>query len=196
MADIRDVFRDLEPELPELLEPVRLGLAPSMLLLFTADGDPAKLHFVPDPTVKAHVPCPGARCPVCYVGDPPVRVHLLPVVNVRTRAVEVLRVPHRRGPGTLATLLLPHFDDEDLQDKLFVVTRDGARHGVEVQPLGERADRCTAAIEGFRKAREEGLSLLVAFPEYSAAELGEVPEIRRMLDAVGGWDPPENGSGA
>ena len=86
---------------------------------------------------------------------------------------------------------LPHLRGEQVQDKLILVSRDRSRYSVEARPLGERADRCLGVIEAFAKARDAGLSLLTAFPTFSAVELAEVPRVRAKLDALGGWTPPK-----
>lgn len=195
MVDLREVLND-EPEYPELLEPVRLGLSPNALLFFTAEADRVELHFIEDPAVGSYAPCPGSGCPICYCGDPPKIFFLLPVVNVKKKTVQVLRIPERRGPGALFTELAPHLNEEKIAAKLFLVSRDDFRYRVAVRPLGERADRCEHAISGFLKAQENGLKLTSAFPAYSAAELAEIEEIRTLLDAQDGWEPPADSGDA
>ncbi len=190
MVDIQEVLEAEEPSGPEQLEPVRLGEEPSLLMLFTSDGERARLHFEPDSAVNGYLPCPGEGCPLCFLGQSPKDFALLPVLNLEKRAVEVLRISTRRGPGTLAAGLLPHLRDEAIENEVFSISRVGAKFRVEVRPLGERADRCTGVIEAFLRARGEGLSLLSAFAEYTAAELAEIERVRLKLDAVGGWTPP------
>lgn len=189
MVDLREVLQE-EPEFPELLEPVRLGPLPTALLLFTPDAEEVSLHFVADQAVRSYVPCPGDECPLCYCGVRPSPAFLLPVISIQRRCVQVLRVAQRRGPGSLFTMLAPHLGEEDMANKLYLIRRDGGRYLVETQDLGERADRCDRVITGFLKAREEGLRLTSAFPSYTSEELAEVEEVKRFLDAVGGWSAP------
>jgi hypothetical protein len=196
VVDILDALDGGEAELPQTLDPVRLSESTSLLLVFTTDGQRESLHFVDDPAVNAYVPCPGAACPLCHCGQAPTAYYLMPVVNLARRAVEVLRISTRRGPGTLAAGLLPHLRGDDLANKLFRVQRTGAKFVVEVQALGVDADRCVSVVKGFLAAREQGLSLSSAFPEYSATDLAEVPAVQRMVDAIGGWKAPEHGDAA
>ena len=189
---LSEIFRGDEQEPTKHLEPVRLSEDPSMLLLFTDEVDTAELHFVDDETVFAYVPCPKTGCPVCFLGMMPRTFHLLPVLNVVKRAVEVLRVSARRGPGTLASGLLPHLTGHGTENKLLLVTRHTSKFYVEVASLSDDADRCTKVIQSFLTARESDLSLLTAFPQFSATDLADVPSIRRALNAVGGWDETQN----
>jgi hypothetical protein len=195
MADILAAF-DAAHQASNPLRAVRLSESPTAILAFTTDADEADLHFERDPTVNAYVLCPGTGCPLCHLAQQPEHFQLLPVVNIERRAVEVLRISMKRGPGTLAAGLLPHLRDPHIDEKYFVITRSGAVHAVVARPLGERADRCVDVIQAFRSGREGGLSLLTAFHSYSAEDLAEVPRVRRLLDADDGWSPPGPSGGA
>jgi hypothetical protein len=176
---------------PETLERARISAAPTLLMLFDDSVENVALHYVYDEAVNSYVPCPGVGCPACFLGEAPHPTFLLPVLHLARRAVQVLLVSPKRGPGTLASGLLPHLEDPTgYADKVFAVTRNGGKFTVRVHALGERADRCVSVVAGFVKARAEGLSLLAAFPEYSAVEFSEIGTVRRGLDAVGGWVPP------
>lgn len=189
MVDILDAFGTASA--PERLEVVRLGGTPAMLQFFTRDSESGNFHWVDEPSVNAYVPCPGARCPVCYVSDAPKTCHLLPALMLERKRVGVLMVSMARGPDSLGPQLLPHLRDNEIQNKFFHISRVRDKYSVKVRPLGERADRCLPAIQAFMKAREAGLSLLTAFPKLSAVELAEVSRVRAKLDAMGGWAPPE-----
>ena len=174
-----------------LFELVRLGeRAPTLLQLFTADSDLVRLHYVDDPTTRSYVPCPGAACPLCFLGDAPEDNVLLPVVSFKLGSVGVLRVARTRSPHSLAVGLEPHLRDPDIADKVVEITRDGARYRVQARPLGEDADRNVSAIRAYQAARGRGLLLASALPQFSAVTLAELPSIRRQLDARGGWKPP------
>lgn len=194
MVDLLEAIGSDEPEYPQTLEQVRLGTDPTFLLLFTKDVDIAALHYLSDPEAGGYVICPGANCPLCYCGKASKQVCLLPVVDVASRSVRVLRVSKARNPGALLSALLPHLEGGDLVDKLFAVARNGAKFTVTVQALGPNADRCTAVVQGFLEARKQGLDLLSAFASYSATDLADVAEVRRLLDACGGWDPKGSGN--
>ncbi len=189
MVDILDAFGASGG--PERLEVVRIGATATMLMLFTSDADPARLHWEDDPTVKSYVPCPGAGCPLCFVHEAQTEYQLLPVLELEKKRVGVLMVSMARGPFSLAAQILPHLRDKEIQDKLILVSRDRGKYSVTVRPLGERADRCASAIQAFAQVREAGLRLVTAFPKLSAVELAEVPRVRAKLDAMGGWQPPE-----
>lgn len=189
MVDILEAFGTASG--PERLELVRVGATATMVQFFTRDGDRGRFHWEEDPTVFSYVPCPGTGCPPCFVHEAPTDALLLPVLAVERKAVGVLMVSLARGPLSLGAQLLPHLRDEQIQDKLFLISRERAKYTVEVRPLGERADRCLGAINAFTTARAAGLSLLTAFTKLSAGELAEVPRVRAKLDALGGWTPPE-----
>lgn len=189
MADIIDAFEVGSD--PDRLEVVRLGANPTLLMFFTREAEAARMHWEDDPTVRSYVPCPGNRCPLCYAHEAPTDFQLLPALEVEKKKVGVLMVSMARGPSSLAAQLLPHLRDQQVQDKLVLVSRDRSDYSVDVRPLGERADRCLGVIQAFVKARDAGLGLLTAFRTFSVVELAEVPRVRAKLDALGGWTPPE-----
>jgi hypothetical protein len=188
VADILDAFDAASG--PERLELVRLGVNPVMLMVFTRESEAVRVHWEEDPSVGAYVRCAGVGCPACYVHEAPSAYQLLPVLDVAKRKVGVLMVSMTRGPASLGAQLLPHLRDEQVHNKLFLVSRERAKYAVDVRPLGEHADRFLGAIEAFSKARIDGLSLRSALPMLSALELAEVPRVRTKLDALGGWTPP------
>lgn len=197
MVDILDLADEASGAMSQPLEPVRLSENATLLLFFTREAARAKLHFVPDPAVSSYVECMGpGRCPLCYCAQVPVDMALLPVVNAAMRAVQVLRIPTRRGAGMLMTHLIPHLRGDDVVNKLFRVQRLGAKYVVEVQALPHDADRCLDVVRDFETVRKAGLKLTSAFPDFTPAELAEVPQIRKMLDSIGGWKTPEGDSGA
>jgi hypothetical protein len=189
MADILEAFESASE--PQRLEVVRLGANPALILCFTRDSEPARMHWEDDPTVHAHVPCTDGGCPACFSHEVPVAYHLLPVIEVEKRKVGVLMVSMARGPQSLAAHLLPHLRDSDVDNKLFVISRVQWKFDVTVRPLGERADRCTDIVKAFVAAHSRGLSLLSAFPKLSPADWAEVPRMRARLNTLGGWTPPE-----
>lgn len=192
MTDILDLADAASGAMSQPLEPVRLSENAALLLLFTRDAERVKLHFVSDPAVNSYVACHGpGRCPMCHCAQVPSDLALLPVVNVAVRAVQVLRISMRKGPGALMTLLTPHLRGEDLVNKLFRIQRLGAKYVVDVQALAPDADRCVVVVKDFDAAHKSGLKLSSAFPDFTPAELAEVPQVRQMLDSVGGWKAPE-----
>jgi hypothetical protein len=177
---------------PEMLELVRLSKTPTLVQLFTADGAKVRLHYEEDETVRSYLPCPGDGCPLCYLGRAAEENFLLPAVSIKTGQVGVLRISLTRSPWSLAAGITPHLDSPDIADKVFEITRDGNRYRVQALPLGEDADRNERAIKGYLAACENGLRPSSALPEYTVAELAEVPSIRRLLNARGGWKPPQS----
>ena len=169
---------------------LRLGPEPATMLLFTAEVEAARIHYEQGEPFRTYVICPAAGCPVCFLGSASQQVALLPAYNLETRAVEVLRVPTRRSPGSLATVLMPLLKDSGIADKVVLLSRDGPRYAARSQPLAEEADRGDAVISAFLEAQKNGLKLADAFSQPSAGELAEVERIRRKLDAVGGYKPP------
>ena len=173
---------------------LRLGPEPATLVLFTADVEAVSMHYESGEPFRYYVICPAAGCPVCFIGTASQQVALLPAYNLETRAVEVLRVPTRRGPGSLATLLMPLLKDPSIGGKVVLLSRDGQRYTARSQPLADDADHGDAAIAAFLEAQKNGLKLADAFSQPTAAELAEVERIRRKLDAIGGYKLPDSKS--
>ena len=192
MSSLIDHFETQDDNQPTGLSECRLGREPTMLLAFTGDTDEVTLHYESDEAVRSYFPCPGHDCPVCFLGSAPQEFFLLPVFNVESRRVEVLRISKKRGPDSLGAHLIPHIKDPDVSNKVIFVRRDGSRYRVEVRPLSETADRGAAAISAFQTACEEGLKLSSAFPQLSSADIADVERGRRKLDAVGGFTPKEH----
>jgi len=93
MPDLLDLVGDEQPEYPEFLDQVRLGPNPAHLLLFTSDVETVLRHYVQGPPVNGYVVCPGDGCPACHLRQRPTRTHLLPVLHVGRRAVQVCESP-------------------------------------------------------------------------------------------------------
>jgi len=165
---------------------MRVGAEPVLALFFSRDSEPVRLHYESDETVQSYLHCAGAGCCICQLGAAPTRFLLLSVYSLESRAVEVLRVSEARGPGKLRTELGILQEQEDLASTLVSIARGkNYRYTVQVRPLGEHADRGSAAIESFLRARKGGLRLSMAFLTMSPLEMAEVPRIRRKLDAIG-----------
>lgn len=189
MPKLTNYFQGHQNGAPKSLQELRLGKEPSMVLLFTEEAEDVLLHYEKDEAVRSFVPCPGKDCPLCYVGSAPQKFLLLPVYNIETCRVEVLRIPTTRGPETLVASLLPLLKDPNISNKLFLLSRNIARYRVEIHDLSEDADRGIDAIQSFMEACGNGLKLVSAFPQWSAKELAGVERIRRKLDACGGYSP-------
>jgi len=192
MVDLFQLVEGVDDSQTGALRELRLNQEPAAIMAFTSDVDVALLHYEIDEAVRGYVPCPGTGCPSCFLGSAPQRFGLLPVLNVESREVEVLRIPTRRSAGSLAAALLPLLKDSDISDKVVMISRQGSRFTARSQPLAENGDRCASAIEAFLAARKDGLKLVSAFPKLSAAELAEVERVRRKLAAVGGYVAPKD----
>lgn len=188
-----DLFEVLEGGESENLQPIRelrLGPEPAMVLLFARDVEEAYLHYEPDESARGYLVCPGKGCPYCDLGSAPGRVALLPIYNIESGTVEVLRIPTRAEPGSLGALLTPFTRDPEIANKVLLISRSGSRYRVEAKPLSENADRGVEAIRTFLEARKAGLSLKSAFLQPTADEMREIPRLRRKLDAIGGSAGP------
>lgn len=174
---------------PPLVE-LRLGEQPAMAQLFTAIAEPTRLHYLDDETVRAYVACPGTGCPVCYTGSPPKDFYLLPVLDIESGLVKVLRVPGNRWSNGLPAKLLPYLQDPDVRSKVFLISRIGSNYTVESRPNADSGNRGDAVIKEFLDRFQSGLRLSSAFPAMSPAELAEVPKVANRLSAFGGWQPP------
>jgi hypothetical protein len=191
MPNLIDELEGPDNQASVSLHQTRLGKEPVMVLLFTAEVENAALHFEGDEAVFSYLPCPGKSCPLCYLGSAPQQSYLLPVLNLESREVEVLRIPSKRGPETLAAALKPHLKDPDIASKVLLISRNVNRYRVEARPLARDADHGADVVAAFKTASENGLQLVTAFPRLSAAEIAEVERVRRKLDAIGGWSPPQ-----
>ena len=195
-----DYYSDAGDGAPSTITELRLGAEPAMTLLFTPECQEVLLHYVADESVRSYVQCPGEGCPICYTGSSPSRFDLLPLFDVESGIVKVLRIPDNRRPTGLAAKLVPHLKDKDVADKLILISRQGTTdYSVEARPLGPDANRGEVEINAFVERVDEGLQLRGAFPEMTPAELAEVPKVAARLEALGGWVPPgesKSGGGA
>jgi hypothetical protein len=162
--------------------------------LFTRDFEPVDLHYLDVETYRCYGRCPGRGCPLCYLGIAPNKFALTPVFNIAAAEVQTLRIPSRRGIGSLFAGLQPVLSDPGVADKVALISRTGNRYTVRAQPLAETADHGEAAIARFEEDVNAGLKLSSAFIAPAAAELAEIPSIRRKLDAIGGYRPPTQDS--
>lgn len=190
MTNLVDFYSGPDGEPAASLSEMRLGTEPAMAMLFTADSEEARLHFVADDAIRSYVACPGAGCPICHCGVAPTTFHLLPVFDIESGTVKVLRIPARRQPGGLGPLLVPHLRDKAIANKVILISRNGAKYSVEARDLAANARRGEQQIKAFLDEREAGLKLVAAFAHLPPAELAEVPAIATKLAALGGWQPP------
>ncbi len=172
------------------IEELRLREQPAMVLLFSDEDEEVELHYVADESVKSYVVCPGSGCPECFLGSAPVVASLLPVFDLESRTVKVLRITLSRRQGSLGLELLPFLADPDVSNKALLISRTGPKYFVESRPLQPEADRGQTTIQSFIDSHENGIQLRAAFVSISAAALAETPSIRNKLDVVGGWKPP------
>jgi len=192
MTSLSDLANEGAGEAPSILNELRLGTEPAACLLFEDDTQEVSLHYESDPSVRSYVICPGPGCPACFLGSAPKEFGLLPVLNIESGEVEVLRVSRQRGPGALLDGLLPIVKRSDLADLLVLIRRAGMRYSVSTQPLAEGATRHEQVIAAFQEAMQGGLRLSSAFYAPTASELAETERIRRKLDAMGGYEAPES----
>jgi hypothetical protein len=195
MVDFFDLLNDLPSDGDTRLEEARVGEDPLAFLVFTTEAEPASMHFEKDESVNSYVICPGKACPICWLGSRAKEFILLPIRDVESGQVKVLRVSTRRGPASLLDQLRVHLGAPDSPDRLLVLSRKGNVYHLKVERLGPDADRGAVAIEAFVEARKNGLKLASAFTSLSAEELSELGRIRKLLDARGfgtpGKDVPE-----
>ena len=183
MPDIRDVLNSRFDDEAQL-NTVRLGEDPTRLICFTTEYEEVVLHFERDPSVNNFVVCPGSDCPNCELGERADRAWLLPVLDVMTGKVSVLRIPQRRGLGTLRSCLTPHLHAPSLHEKVLVIRKSKLNHhSVESRPRNEIAG-ADETIEEFEKRRSAGLQLASAFWSPSVEELRQVERVQRGLAAI------------
>ena len=175
---------------PSQLQELRLGSDPAMVLLFTADTADVGMHFVDDPSVNSYVICPGKGCPVCHLGSAAVATMLLPVYEIGTRTIRVLRVPKRRQPGSLAACILPHVAGGKPSDRLLAITRNGAKYTVVAHDVAAAANRGEDVVRAFIAGTDTDAQLKSAFKLMTPEELADVPAIANKLATLGTWQPP------
>jgi hypothetical protein len=192
MGSLIEFYSGSEDGQNTALSELRLGVEPTMALLFTADCDDVRLHYIGDESVKAYVICPGAGCPACHCAVEPQLFNLLPVLDVASGTVKVLRISARRQRGGLGPLLVPLLRSQDVGSRVILISRNVAQYRVESRPLGMHADRGEAAIKAFLDQKAGGLKLESAFPQMTHEELSDVPSIAAKLAAIGSWKPPSH----
>ena len=190
MVDLRDFFGGSNPAAAPL-EELRLGEDPVVILLFTAEGEHALLHYVKDETVRSYVACLGKGCPLCMTGSRPKAFLLLAVYEIESDTVKTLRIPSRRGSTTLAGQLLPHLKAPDMSNTALMISRTGGTYSVHSRPLGPNANRGETAISAFLQSMKDGLQLVQAFPSMTASEMAEIPRVSRLLRNLGGVTPSD-----
>lgn len=176
------------------LRELRIGGEPAIVMVFTADVEVALFHWEKDPRFNCYVICPGAGCPLCWLGNAPKDFALLPVLNCESGAVEVLRVSRQRGAGKLIDGLLPVLVRSDLADNVVVIRRDNPQspYIVTVQPLALGASRHEDAIEQFKERVAAGLKLTSAFCAPTSAELLEAERIAKKIASRPGYKLPDS----
>lgn len=174
------------------LEELRISADPTMIMLFTADTTDVKVHFVEDPSVHTYVICPGAGCPVCHVGSAPLLMMLLPVYDVTTRSVRVLRIPARRQQGSLLALIMSHAPKGAPTNRLLAITRNGMKYSVVAHQIAATADRGEEVIRAFLDHHAKGLKVESALQSMTADELADVPQVANKLSMLGTWQPPSS----
>ncbi len=184
-------YSDSSAGAPEPLTELRLGAQAAMALLFTPEAQPVSLHYIDDEAVNGYVKCPGDGCPVCYAGAKPSHFDLLPVFDVESGVVKVLRISDNRRPAGLAAKLIPHLKGEGAADKLILISKPTRTdYSVISRPLGTDANRGEAEIQAFSEKFDNGLQLGLAFRAMTCNELAEVPKVAARLGAMGGWIQP------
>jgi hypothetical protein len=193
MASLLDLARESSGDNSGALRELRISGEPAAVLIFTDDSEPCRMHWESDPLFRSYVVCPGEGCPLCFLGNAPQDFALLPVLNVESGEVEVVRISRRRGPGQLLDGLLPVLARQDLADQLILIQKHPTNHRYTVtcQALPPSASRHERAIAQFIEQREAGLSLSTAFCAPSVTELLEAPRIRAKIEHIGGYQPPQ-----
>lgn len=190
MGNLHEFFSGGEAGPLRHLEEQRIGGDPAMVILFTSESAEAQMHFIEDPTVRGYVICPGRGCPACHAGTAPVLMLLLPVFDVTTRAVRVLRIPARRHPGSLLSLIMAHLPKDKPTNRMLAITRNGMKYSVVAHQVAPTADRGEEVIRDFLQHHEMGLKLESAFQRVTCEELADVPQIANRLSMLGTWQPP------
>lgn len=175
---------------PSQLQELRLGSDPAMVLLFTADTADVGMHFVDDASVNSYVICPGQGCPVCHVGSAAIPTMLLPVYEIGSRTIRVLRVPMRRQPGTLAACITPHVAGGKPSTRLLAITRNGAKYAVVAHQISPAADRGDDVIRDFVSLPDTDVRLKSAFRAMTPEELADIPAVANKIATLGTWRPP------
>lgn len=165
------------------LADLRLGESAVAALFFTTTGAKTVLHWEPDQSVSSYVICAGEGCPLCAIGDRAKEYVLLPVIEIQSSSVKVLRIPPGRGPGTLASQIAPFLRKTNSTDTAALISRSGTTYTVVEKALSAHADRGVDAVKAYEAAVKEGLKLADTFKSFSIEELAEIPRVRRLLEA-------------
>lgn len=189
MPRLNEIGGDSTPNNSAVLRELYLRNEPAIVITFTDDVDEIAVHYEPDDANRGILHCLGAECPYCLIGAKPQRYYLIPVYNVETRAVEVLRVSPYVGPGTLLSVLKNHMSRPDAGSSSLVIILDQKKYSGASRPLDARADRGFDAIARFKAEIETGLTLGSVVRRLTRSEIEAIPRIGIKLAALGLQSP-------
>lgn len=185
MADLFDVFPDAGDLDSAPLTELKVGADPAMVIFFTTETEAVLLHYEQDPAVHSYLVCPGPDCPICRLGSKPEKFGLIPVVNVDSQDVEVLRVPSKRGADALLPQLAEFLRAPNLDGRGALISRDKSyRWRLTSVALEEHSDRGELAVQRFLDRMAAGSDLASAYYRPTAAELADVDRIKRRLGMI------------
>jgi hypothetical protein len=161
---------------------------PAYVSLFTKDGAEVTAHYLSgtDTWERGFVHCLGADCPACAAEIKPSRYLLLPIVDLVDATIKVLRVPAKKGVGTLKTELLKVLELPNCGEIVTKITRKQYNYTVDAVRENALNPDVTAAIKRFIEQLEAGVvDLTSVVTRMSASEMLEHEGIAKRLELEG-----------
>jgi hypothetical protein len=163
------------------LEELILSDQPATVMVFSSSLEDVQLHYEKEGALRGYTVCPGAGCPFCKLDEKPRAYWLMPVLDLGSDKVKVLRLSEARGSKSLVGQLSPYMKRADTADIALRITRVGFDHTVKAVPIAEHADRGAAAVQAFQTAQPD---LRSVYRHLTVEEIAEIARVRKLLDAL------------
>ena len=174
---------------PSSLRVLTVGRDDAYIGIITKEGFPVTAHFLDDSEgwPRGYVHCLGDECPACQAGMKPNSFIYLPVLELSTAQVALLRVSSLRGPGKLITELERVMDHPHIENLVLKVSREGSYvYSVHVVSEKEHDPDAIRAVQQFRSMLEAGsIEPTASVTKMPSKEMANHPRIQRILQLQG-----------
>jgi hypothetical protein len=156
---------------------------PVYVSLFTTQGVEVTAHRL-DGTDFVH--CLGKDCPACAAQLKPGLYLLLPLVDLVDATIKILRVPTKKGAGTLKTEILKVLQLPNCGEIVTKISRKKFHYTVDAVREDALNPDVTAAIKRFVEQLEAGLvDITSVVTRMSASEMLQHEGIAKRLELEG-----------
>lgn len=184
MPRLNEIAGDV-PSQSTTLNELYLRDEPVIVITFTDEADEMNLHFENDPSSRGWLQCIADGCPYCLMGSKPSKFFFMPVYNIETRRVEVLRVSPLKGPGALLSVLMNHIARPDAGNCTLVLVRNDKHYSGASKPLVPGTDNGRDVVARFKEAIASGLTIGSVVRRLTRAEIEVIPRLRPKLEVLG-----------